>query len=66
MRKKFKVDDVLIIRALGKLNDITPLKVHIKATDNLIDQIVYRLYGLTDAEIAIVEGQQSHDMAAQN
>ena len=32
-----------------------PLKQRIAATDRLIDQIVYRLYGLTDEEIAIVE-----------
>jgi type II restriction/modification system DNA methylase subunit YeeA len=42
------------------LNAITPLKTDIQATDDLIDQIVYKLYGLTDDEIAIVEGQQSH------
>jgi hypothetical protein len=28
----------------------------IVATDNLIDQIVYRLYGLTEEEVAVVEG----------
>jgi len=28
----------------------------IQLTDDLIDQIVYRLYGLTENEIAIVEG----------
>jgi len=38
---------------------LTPLKAHIKATDNLIDQIVYKLYGLTAEEIAIVEGEHS-------
>ena len=27
----------------------------IEATDRLIDQIVYKLYGLTDEEIAIIE-----------
>ena len=32
-----------------------PLKARLAATDRLIDQIVYRLYGLTDEEIAIVE-----------
>ncbi|MDP3297303.1 MAG: hypothetical protein Q8N09_06905 [Thermodesulfovibrionia bacterium] len=31
-----------------------PVKAKIQATDNLIDQIVYKLYGLTDEEIAIV------------
>ena len=30
------------------MNVLTPLKGRIKATDNLIDQIVYRLYGLSD------------------
>ncbi len=46
------------------MNILTPLKAHIRATDTLIDQIVYKLYGLTDDEIAIVEGQQSHDKPA--
>ena len=36
---------------------LEPLKEKIKATDNLIDQIVYKLYGLTDKEIEIVEGR---------
>ncbi|MBI4378230.1 MAG: hypothetical protein HY578_03935 [Nitrospinae bacterium] len=34
---------------------LKPLQEKIEATDDLIDQIVYKLYGLTDAEIAIVE-----------
>jgi hypothetical protein len=29
----------------------------IRQTDGLIDQIVYKLYGLTEEEIAIVEGK---------
>ena len=33
------------------------LAARIQATDWLIDQIVYRLYGLTEEEIAIVEGR---------
>ncbi len=36
----------------GKL---APLLKRIEATDGLIDRIVYRLYGLTDDEIKIVE-----------
>jgi len=36
---------------------LKPLLAHIEATDRLIDRIVYRLYGLTDEEIAVVEGQ---------
>jgi hypothetical protein len=34
---------------------LTPLLATIQATDRLIDQIVYQLYGLTAEEIAIVE-----------
>jgi len=29
----------------------------IEATDRFIDRIVYKLYGLTEEEIAVVEGQ---------
>ena len=39
------------------LSVLGPLKEKIRATDNLIDQIVYRLYMLTDEEIEIVEGK---------
>lgn len=35
---------------------LAPLATRIEATDRLIDQIVYRLYGLTKEEIAVVEG----------
>jgi hypothetical protein len=38
--------------SLGKL---LPLKARLAATDRLIDLIVYRLYGLTEEEVAIVE-----------
>lgn len=34
---------------------LEPLKGKIKVTDNLIDQIVYKLYGLTPEEIEVVE-----------
>lgn len=34
---------------------LAPLAANIEATDRLIDQIVYKLYRLTDEEIAIVE-----------
>ena len=36
---------------------LEPLKGKIKTTDELIDRIVYKLYGLTDEEIRIVSGQ---------
>ncbi len=35
---------------------LEPLKTKIKATDELIDEIVYRLYGLTKEEVGIVKG----------
>ena len=38
--------------------DYAALVQRITATDALIDQIVYKLYGLTDEEIAIVEGAE--------
>ncbi len=34
---------------------LKPLKIKIESTDALIDQIIYRLYGLSDAEISIIE-----------
>jgi Alw26I/Eco31I/Esp3I family type II restriction m6 adenine DNA methyltransferase len=37
---------------------LQPLKDKIKATDELIDQIVFKLYGLTNEEIRIVEGRR--------
>jgi Alw26I/Eco31I/Esp3I family type II restriction m6 adenine DNA methyltransferase len=39
------------------MNMLGPLKTRITMTDRLIDQIVYKLYGLADEEIAIVEGR---------
>ena len=36
---------------------LLPIKQRLSATDRLIDQIVYVLYGLTEDEIAIVEGR---------
>ncbi len=40
------------------LEQALPLKATLARTDSLIDRIVYRLYGLTEAEIAVVEGKQ--------
>ncbi|MBA7630829.1 hypothetical protein ES703_38354 [subsurface metagenome] len=39
------------------LQKLTPLKRKIEMTDHLIDQIVYKLYGLTEKEMKIVEGR---------
>ena len=38
---------------------LDPLLTRIQDTDELIDQVVYQLYGLTDEEITIVEGNAS-------
>ncbi len=38
------------------ISRLMPLKREIAVTDSLIDQIVYKLYGLTEEEIKIVEG----------
>ena len=41
----------------GSLAKLNPLLARIQQTDTLIDQVVYQLYGLTDKEIAVVEGK---------
>jgi hypothetical protein len=41
---------------LGYHSQLAPLMGRIERTDWLIDQIVYQLYGLTEDEIAVVEG----------
>ncbi len=38
------------------METLQPLLACIEATDRLIDRIVYQLYGLTEEEIAVVEG----------
>jgi len=39
----------------ASLDKLLPLKARLAATDRLIDLIVYRLYGLTAEEVAVVE-----------
>jgi hypothetical protein len=41
----------------GSLGKLRPIKARLAATDRLIDAIVYQLYGLTEEEIRIVEGE---------
>ena len=41
----------------GSLERVLPLKERLARTDKLIDQVVYRLYGLTEEEIGVVEGR---------
>jgi hypothetical protein len=40
------------------LQKVLPLKERLAKTDALIDRVVYRLYGLTEEEIGVVEGRQ--------
>jgi hypothetical protein len=41
------------------LGRVLPLKEQLRQTDALIDAMVYRLYGLTEEEIRVVEGRGS-------
>ena len=41
----------------GSMGKLMPLRERIRKTDELIDATVYRLYGLTEEEIGIVEGK---------
>jgi hypothetical protein len=41
----------------GSMGKLGPLRERIRQTDELIDQVVYRLYGLTEEEKRIVEGK---------
>jgi hypothetical protein len=45
----------------GSVGKLQLLMERIAATDGLIDQIVYKLYGLTQEEIGIVEGKMQGD-----
>jgi hypothetical protein len=61
-QRKIKIDPVarkeqqsLEKEYQNSLNILLPIKEQLTCCDKLIDAIVYRLYGLTEAEIAIVE-----------
>jgi hypothetical protein len=61
-RKKLAIDparrepaETLRAEFEGSVGKLLPLLERIRQTDELIDQIVYRLYGLTEEEIDIVE-----------
>ena len=63
-RKKLAIDparrepaEALKAEFEGSVGKLAPLRERIEGTDGLIDAIVYRLYGLTDEEIEIVEGK---------
>jgi len=50
---------------LKSMEKLGPLQDKIAATDRLIDLIVYRLYGLTEEEAAIVEGRTPDQFPAE-
>ena len=51
-----KSEDKIIRNLSTSKEKLQPILEKIDDTDRLIDQIVYRLYGLTEEEIVIVEG----------
>jgi len=56
------LSDAAFVRMLERgyeksLEVLLPIKERLAKTDRLIDQIVYKLYGLTEEEIDIVEGR---------
>jgi hypothetical protein len=53
-RKKQELLENHFIKSISVLE---PLKTKIKATDDLIDEIVYKLYELTEGEVKIVKGE---------
>jgi hypothetical protein len=63
-KKKIKIDPVarkeqqtLEKEYQATLETLLPLKLLLMRCDRLIDAIVYKLYGLTEEEVAIVEGK---------
>jgi type I restriction-modification system DNA methylase subunit len=65
-QKKLKIDAVarkeqetLAKEYQASLDNLLPIKLQLMQCDRLIDQIIYRLYRLTEDEIAIVEGKES-------
>ena len=42
----------------GSMGKLLPLRERIRQTDELIDATVYKLYGLNEEEIGIVEGSK--------
>jgi hypothetical protein len=52
-RRAFQED--LAAEFQDSVEKLSPLLLRIGETDRLVDQIVYKLYGLSDEEIGIVE-----------
>ena len=43
---------------LKSLDTLLPIKKQLSVVDQLIDSIIYRIYGLTEEEIAIIEEKE--------
>ena len=52
-----KKSSIVLEEDITKKVDLQSLKAAIEKTDDEIDQMVYELYGLSEDEIAIVEGE---------
>jgi hypothetical protein len=50
-----QVQGVAVEEYVASLAVLLPFKARLAATDRLIDEVVYRLYGLTEEEIAVVK-----------
>ncbi|MCR4322423.1 MAG: hypothetical protein NUV74_19085 [Candidatus Brocadiaceae bacterium] len=53
-----KTQELLENQFTKSMSILDPLKARIKATDDLIDEIVYRMYGLTEDEIKVVKWEK--------
>ena len=69
-RKKLAIDparrepgEALRAEFEGSVGKLAPLRERIRQTDELIDAVVYRLYGLTEEEIGIVKGKTNQEKA---
>ncbi len=54
-----QVQETLKKEYRASVETLLPIKMQLMRCDRLIDAIVYRLYGLTEDEVAIVEGTRS-------
>lgn len=52
-----EIFDIIKAEYLQSLSRLLPIKEKLRKTDGLIDQIVYKLYGLTEEEIKLVENR---------
>jgi ethanolamine utilization cobalamin adenosyltransferase len=55
LRLKDSDEEKIRARFQSARDNVVPLKASLAFTDDLIDEIVYRLYGLTPEEVKIVE-----------